>query len=149
MMYVLCSSAPFQTQSVIFTTLLHHLGVPGSSPCGSHWDVLALQEPGSLSIPTRLPWAPCLAPEPLSCATLCTVNMTHGTRSDPGREEHGVTSSPSGLLRALHPPTRPEWGFRDRFLSSFFQGLSRARIFCVQHGQQKFQDFPCIFYGSA
>lgn len=105
-LYVLCSSAPFQTQSVIFTTLLHHLGVPGSSPCGSHWDVLALQEPGSLSIPTRLPWAPCLAPEPLSCATLCTVNMTHGTRSDPGREEHRVTSSPSGLLRALHPPAR-------------------------------------------
>lgn len=104
-------------------------GVPGSSPSGSHWDMLALQEPGSLSIPPILPWAPCSAPEPLACATSCTVNMTYATHGDRGQGEHQVTSSPSELVRALCPPT--EWGFRDRFLSSFFQGLSRAHILCV------------------
>lgn len=123
-------------------------GVPESSPSASHWDVLVLQEPGSLRIPTTLPGHPAQL-QSLCHALHCKHDTCH-TTCDPGQEEHQVTSFAWGLLRALcHPP---EWGFTDGFLSFFFQGLSRACVFCVQHGSRRgilFQDFPCIFYGPA
>lgn len=94
-----------------------------------------------------------LSPRASLCATPCAVNMTpDATHGDPGQEEHRVASSPSGLVKGelcAHPR---DWGFRGGFLSSFFQELSRARVFCVQHGSRRgilSQDFPCIFCGPA
>lgn len=147
LLYVLHSSAPFQTLSELSQPCCI-FGVPESSPSASHWDMLVLQEPGSLSIPTRLPWAPCSAPEPVPC-----LHCKHDTCHTPWWPRAGGAPGDIlswGLLRALcHPPKS---GFTDGFLSFSFQGLSRACGFNVQHGSRRgilSQDFLCISYGPA